>query len=431
MCATLIDYIKNIISSENFISRHRFSPHDFTRNRQLPFDTLFYFLINLPKGSYQDELDHFFKALNHAEVCERIVSGSALCKARKKLEYEAFADINLDMINYYYDHFPILKWHGFNLLAVDGSTVKLPKTDEVAAHFGAWNPDKGDPCPVARVSQLFDILNKVTVDAVIGPKRKGERELAEKHLLNLMPGDLILLDRGYPAFWLFSLIFSLNADFCARVSCTGWKVVKKFFNSGRNEKIITLHAPYSSIAKCREIGLDTKPLSLRLIRIELETGETEILITSLTDREKHSHGIFAELYRNRWPVEEDYKTMKCRIEIENFTGKSVLSVYQDFHARVFSKNLTMMLASSVRDAADQKYLNREYRYQINITQALSKIKDTVVLLFNRPVDVVKELITKLLSIFIDTAGPVRPGRKFPRKHKVRRKEFYPAYKPIC
>ena len=86
------------------------------------------------------------------------------------------------------------------------------------------------------------------------------------------------------------------------------------------------------------MGLDLKPLKLRLIRIELETGEAEILITSLLDQQIHSYDQFAELYHLRWPVEEDYKTMKHWIEIENFSGKSVLSIYQDFHAKVFSKN---------------------------------------------------------------------------------------------
>jgi hypothetical protein len=52
--------------------------------------------------------------------------------------------------------------------------------------------------------------------------------------------------------------------------------------------------------------------------------------------EQYPHDLFADLYHDRWPVEEDYKIMKCRIEIENFTGQSELSVYQDFHARVLS-----------------------------------------------------------------------------------------------
>ena len=90
-----------------------------------------------------------------------------------------------------------------------------------------------------------------------------------------------------------------------------------------------MKAPASSIAKCRELGLDTLDLKLRLIRIELENGETEILITSLVDTDKYTAEIFFDLYHHRWPIEEDYKVMKCRIEIENFTGKSVLSVYQE------------------------------------------------------------------------------------------------------
>ncbi len=430
ICANLIDFIKDIVSSEDFISRHKSSPNDFIRNRLLNFETLIYFFINLPKGSYQDEPDHYFKALTHAEVFERVVSGSALCKARNKLKSEAFVDLNHRVVNYYYQHFKPVKWYGFYLLAVDGSTARVPRTDAVTEHFGTWKPDNGDPCPVARVSQMFDVLSKITIDAIISPKEKGERELAEQHFLKLMPGDLLLPDRGYPAFRMFNLILSSKADFCARISCSEWKAVREFSDSGKKDQIVTITAPYTSIKKCGELGLDTAPLTVRLIRVELETGETEILITSLTDQEKYPHEIFAELYHGRWPVEEDCKTMKCRIELENFTGKSVLSVYQDFHARVFSKNLVTILASPTTDAIDQKYQERTYRYQINFTQVLSKMKDSVILLFNRPVNIVRELITKLHKIFILTVEPIRPGRKFPRNHKIRKKIFNPCYKPI-
>jgi hypothetical protein len=49
---------------------------------------------------------------------------------------------------------------------------------------------------MARVSQLFDVINKVTVDALIKPKSIGECALAAQNLLNVLPNDLILLDRG-------------------------------------------------------------------------------------------------------------------------------------------------------------------------------------------------------------------------------------------
>jgi len=86
-CANLINYLKNIIFSQEFLSRHRNSPKAFTRNRKLPFHTLIFFLLNFVKGSYQDELDRYFKTIHRFEVAKRIVSKVALSKARMKLGY--------------------------------------------------------------------------------------------------------------------------------------------------------------------------------------------------------------------------------------------------------------------------------------------------------------------------------------------------------
>jgi hypothetical protein len=93
----------------------------------------------------------------------------------------------------------------------------------------------------------------LAIDAIIKPKSSGERELAAQHLLNVMPIDLVLLARGYPAGWLFCLILSMKANFCARVSYTKWKAVRKFFHSGLPEKILRLPIHASSIAKYRQI----------------------------------------------------------------------------------------------------------------------------------------------------------------------------------
>lgn len=429
-CAKLIDHLKKIVFSHDFLDRHRKSPKHFTRTRKLPFSTLIFFLINLIKGSYQDELDKYFQAIKHFDVAKRIVSKVALAKARMKLKYTAFIELNRHLADYFYRKFKPLTWHGFNLLAVDGTTIRLPRIKEIAEHFGAWNPRNGDECPMARGSQLFDPLNKISIDAIISPKEIGERELAAQHFLNLIPEDLVLLDRGYPAYWLFNLIVSLDANFCARISYKKWKIIRKFYNSGKMDKIISLPAAGTSIKQCREIGLDILPLKLRLIRVELDTGDAEVLVTSLIDQALFPTEIFIELYHKRWPVEEDYKTMKCWIEVENFSGKSSLSVYQDFHAKVFSKNLTSVLSFPTREIIEQNSQNCKYDRQINFAQALSKIKNVIVLLFNYQKDTVIDLISDLHEIFIRTTEPIRPGRKFPRNHKSTRKLFYMNYKPV-
>ncbi len=348
-----------------------------------------------------------------------------------KLKYEAFIELCRHLTDFFYKHFNAKTWLGHRLVALDGSTVRLPQIEEIAHHFGVWKVRQGDPCPMARVSQMFDPLNKLSLDAIISPKKTGERELATRHCRNLLSDYLLLLDRGYPAFWLFKLILTQGANFCARISWKRWKIVRKFYLSGAKEKIIELTVPPTSVGKCRELKLDTKPIKLRLIRVELSSGETEILITSLIDDYRYPHDVFMELYHQRWPVEEDYKTMKCWLELENFSGKSVLSIYQDFHAKVFSKNLTSALAFTTQGEIKQNNAQRKYDYQINFTQALSKTKDVFVLLFQKAKKTVIQLISELHDIFVQTVEPIRPGRKYPRNHKISRRKHFACYKPFA
>jgi len=429
-CANIIDFIKKLIFSQDFLHRHRKSEKDFTRKRKLPFPTLIVFLIDLATGSYQNELNRFFRILMPSDLPRKFISKVALAKARLKFSYNAFIELNEQIAEYFYKTMPANQWNGYNLLAVDGTLLRLPKIQSILEYFGVWHNTKGDDRPMARVSQMFDPLNRVSIDAIISPKSVGERELAARHFFKLTTGDLILLDRGYPAYWLFNLIMSMGADFCARVSATKWKIIRKFVNSGKQEAIIHLPVSTSSIEKCKELGLEIGSLKLRLIRVELDTGETEVIITSLIDKKALPCELFRELYHLRWPVEEDYKKMKSWIEIENFSGKSVESVHQDFYAKVFAKNLTAVIASTASEKIDAAYKTRKYRYQINYAQAYSEMKRIIPALFFRSKDLVSEIIAALREFLIQTVEPIRPGRKFQRK-KMPPRNYYQNYKAIC
>lgn len=424
LCTGLIEALKERLFAPDFLARHRRCEKDFTRKRSLPFHTVILFLLNLVKRALQDELDEFFKLESGEDVAARTVTKSAFSQARKKLHAGAFIDLNTVQVDYFYDHFPYRKWKGLRLLAVDGSTGQLPETSDVIEHFGLF----GDTIPLGRVSQMFDALNDVTVEALIGPLNAGEREYAACHFEKIGPGDLVLLDRGYPAFWLFALISGKEAVFCARVPVGVWGVVDEFVASGHQEQIVDLSPGTPAIKKCQTRNLPTAPIKVRLLRIELDSGEVEVLITSLLDTAHYPYSDFKALYHQRWPVEEDYKVVKSRTEVENWSGKSVLSVYQDFYAKVFTKNLTAMLAFHAQEEVQQQSRDKKYTYQINFTQALSKMKDTVVLLFQRT-DVLR-ILTRLWEVMTRTIEPIRPGRKYPRPKSARRKRFAVTYKPI-
>ena len=419
----LIETLKRRLSSTDFMERHRRSSKDFTRTRCLPFVIVVLFLLNMVKRALQDELDEFFKLRNGEAVAVREVTKSAFTQARKKLKHEAFIELNEVQVDYFYQQYASKSWYELRLLAVDGSSNQLPHSAEIVEHFGLWGLS-----PVARVSQMFDVLNGITVEALIGPTEQGEREFAARHFEKIGVGDLILLDRGYPAFWLFVLIRAKEADFCARMPVGVWSEVDKFVATGLVEQIVQLSPAGQAAKECQARGLSTEPLTVRLIRIELDNGEIEVLITSLLDTLRYPHLLFKELYHDRWPVEESYKVVKCRVEVENFSGKSKLSIYQDFHAKIFTVNLTAILAHPAQEVVKQQSQNKKYIYQINFTQALSKMKDSVVLLFQK--SAITKILHRLWDVMTQTIEPIRPNRKFPRPKPIRPKKFSMVYKPI-
>ena len=82
------------------------------------------------------------------------------------------------------------------------------------------------------------------------------------------------------------------------------------------------------------------------------------------------------------------------------------------------------------EALKKNRKSRKLVYQINFTQALSKSKGVFALLFHETKSKIMQLVADLLNIFQRTIEPVRPGRKYPRKHKVSARKFFLQYKPI-
>ncbi|NHZ71838.1 MAG: IS4/IS5 family transposase, partial [Aquificales bacterium] len=180
--------------------------------------------------------------------------------------------------------------------------------------------------------------------------------------------------------------------------------------------------------QCEERNLSTDPIRVRLVRVELPSGEVEVLITSLLDGTRFPVSLFQELYHQRWPVEEDYEVLKSRIEVENWSGKSVQAVYQEFHAAIFTKNMAAILAQPAQQEVTQQSQSKKHDYQINMTNLISKMKDTIVYLL-RDTDI-RPLLQSVWQQMVKTIEPIRRGRSYPRKKGVRRKRFAMNYKAV-
>jgi hypothetical protein len=320
-----------LINDPDFLARHRRCKTDFTRHGTLSFPVVVLFLLNLVKGALQRELDEFFQSLQGTEVAERIVTKSALCAARQKLQPTAFIELNRPRLRRWSHEATVRRWHGLDVRAIDGSTLRRPDTPDAIATFGQRFPSHSAPATLARLSHLDDPLNGLILDALIAPYQRDERDLLVEHLGALEVGSLLLLDMGYPAFWRFAALHTRKLDWCARVPLDSGSVVRTVLAAGQDDLVVTRQAGAEAQAACQARGLPTTPIRVRLIRVGLPTGEVKVLMTSWLEAETYPAQEFTELSQLRWAQDESDKCFKSRVESENWSGKSALSIRQDVH----------------------------------------------------------------------------------------------------
>ena len=376
------------------------------------------------KSSIQRELDRFYKEVSQSDFNIREVTKGAFTQARAKLNPWAFTRLNEVAVNSFYEGAEYYVWHQMRLLAVDGTRLVLPNHPSVAEEFGVhqFGPKAESPRSLAMGSLLYDVLNLITIDSQIAPYASSERDLLMQHLDKVNPGDLLLLDRGYPSFWLLFLLKAKGIEFCVRLKDDWWLKVKEFTESSDKERIVTFALPKKDRNKLKDFPqMQDTAITCRLIKVELENGEKEVLCTSLTDTKTYLHEEFEQLYHYRWNEEEAYKLLKSRIEMENFSGKTARAVKQDFHAKVFLMTLCAAYAHPIEEKVIEEYQadqNRKHDQKINRTNAVANTMDMLIPTFIRKK--YKEALQAFDRIVEDTREIIRPGRSNPRNKKPKK-----------
>ena len=412
--------IKNKINSIEFMRKNRNSEKDFTRNRKLPFSSLILFMLNLVKQTLQKELTNFISLISSSK---ENITKSAFSQSRKKLRAEAFIELNETLIESFYEDDDFKKWKGFRLLAIDGTCLTLPQSNEIIKDFGFAknNVNPESIIPMAKVSSFYDLLNGIIIDSQIDQYKISEFMLAINHLDKVGKNDLIILDRGYAATWFFIYMNLKNVDYIVRLQRNFLQEFDSFWNSKKMSEIITLERCSEKSIKALEIlGIKFESFKIRLVKVILDNGEIEVLVTSLLDEEKYPYTEFKDLYFSRWGIETNYDHLKNNVAIENFTGLSTLSVTQDFFANMFIVNLQSVIINDVQTEIDEEKKETKYEYKINRNLSLGFMKDRVIkiLLSNN-----SKGYEELKKLFKLEPVPIRNGRKFERKFKLTKRKY--------
>jgi hypothetical protein len=371
----------------------------------------------LRKGfkSLQLSLNELIPKLNLSELT---VSNMAYCKAKHKFKHTAFLELNKTaVVETMYENGNYKTWRGLRLLGIDGSKIQLPDTDEIKEAFGSMpyvnkTHDVSGEHNFALASICYDILNRIAINAQFLPCHTYEVDAAAKHLQCMQTNDLGIYDRGYASFRMLALLSQSKGNFLIRCPSGRFKVATTMLRGeGDDDIVCEINAPAGFTKDLKNQGLPTS-LTVRFVRVALDNGEYEVLVTSLLEQQEFPTSDFKELYYLRWGVETFFGILKTRLGLENFSGYYPEAIRQDFFSTVFLCGI-----ESIFIADSEETLNKQrggLPKKVNKAVSFNAIKDKAFELFLSD-ESQEQAIQTLDALFLTNPTRIRKDRNPPRK----------------
>ena len=373
------------------------NPKDFSRERKMGFKQTVLFMMNMVKKSLQLELNHFADQFMEKNAT---ISKQAYAKARQNIKPEIFMDLSNSVIQNLYTQCDDYKvWNGYRLTAIDGSYLEIPNTELLRQEFG-HTKNQSSELARAKASCIYDVLNHLIIKSKIDTYQSSERLLAMDLITQLvtdgLKNDLMLFDRGYPAAEFMSFLIENHVDFAMRAT-------KNFSND-----IINAKKEDQTI----KVRWKKKSYNVRVLRFPLDSGEEEIILTTLHD-EKLTIKDFKELYFLRWGIETKFNDLKSKLQIENFTGATKIAIEQDFYASIYLSNMAELIRIQNEETRKEKHKGKElkYEYKINTNLLIGTLKDQLVaMLFEKSPRKRNKILKKIMVQISNNYVPIRPNR---------------------
>jgi hypothetical protein len=400
---------------------------DFSRKRKMDFETLIRSLISMESGSLKHELLKFF------DFKPDTLSQSAYHQQRCKLLPEALPHL----FRQFSSSFPIELYRGkYRLAASDGSEFYIPRNPK---DIDSYCP----PCGTSErgfnllhVTALYDLLNKVYLDAIVQPRRKKNEYRALCELMDRYSEHcgipIFIADRGASSYNCYAHAIEHGSFFLIRTKdlntkrllgvaslddpdefdCTVDRILTR--TSARRKRsqpdneevyrfISTADFDYIDHGSSMEY-----PISLRVVRFKISEDSYANVVTNLPIVDFPRDEIKA-LYGLRWGIETSFRDLKYAIGTVNFHSINRMLIHQEIWARLILYNFCSIITAHV--VVDKK--DTQYTHQVNYSLAI-KICHYFLRLANGkdPPDI--------YSLISGCTLPIRPGRRFHRHNRIRR-----------
>ena len=318
---------------------------------------------------------------------------------------------------------------------MDGTGCRLPNEEWLGAALG-WHENQHGRVPSTRFLILFDVLHQILVDVQLHARTMAEVTIAAP-LIETLPTDVLALyDRGFGSSAIPYLPLRYGSHCVIRLRTGFNPAVVDFVQSREKERLVTSCLSEGAARSLRRLGYVVsrkEPIPYRLIRVDLPGGEVEVLLTTLTHRQRYPYRHFGALYRQRWGVETAIFVLKNEFQAAVFARYTLPAVAQEIWALFAMYNLQSILIRAQQRELNQIRQGRQYACPINRNVTIGWIKRHLPDLF---LDEVKSWYARLKALhkeMIRYLEPIRPRPARMRKSRGMRspeRHYYePNYKP--
>lgn len=349
---------------------------------------------------------------------ENALSTGAYCDARKRLPIAMASTLGSALGAQLEALAPVhWRWQGRSVKLFDGTTVSMPDTpSNQAAYPQSREQQPGLGFPIARIGALIGLASGAILGyQVVACKGKGvgEQTLLANLFEHLNVGDVVLADALLATWWIIEGAIGRGADVLMAQHGRRITDFTRGQRQGQHDHIVQWPRPPKPKAMSAE-AYARYPAFITMREIEVHG---RVLVTTLLDPKIVSPCALASLYKMRWNIEVDFRTIKATLEMDVLRCKSQPMVDKEIAVYFLAYNLVRWAMAKAALLAD--LLPRALSFS-GAKRVLSAFTDQ---LRQTSGDAMRTLIGSVLRSIATLRLPQRPDRIEPRAKKRRPKNL--------
>lgn len=360
----------------------------------------------------------------------------AYCQARKRLPLAFFAAVarrvgrNLDA-----RVGPGWLWKGRRVHLFDGSTVAMPDTPENRGEYPlTYNQKPGTGFAIARIGALISLACGAILD--MGICRYAGKGQSESGLLRqlwglLRPGDVLVTDRLLCAWTEMVMLKQRGIDTVSRLTSHRKADFRRGTRLGKDDHIVLWMKPRKPRSVAREV-YDALPESLLVRECRVRIAQpgfrvrSLVVATTLLDAEEYTKDDLAGLYRARWNMELDWRSIKDVLQMDVLRCKTPELVRKEIWMHVLASNLIRTVMAQAASQAGTSPRSISFKATLQVLEAFQPV---IASQAHRGLRHRESLYQEVLRAIARHRVADRPDRFEPRMAKRKPKNYDRLTKP--